>query len=306
MSELSLFSNELANSDIFKRFQQATDNLVSGSGGGITTRRISLKGGKFRQFVNGEQVRVSKETELNIVIVDAAPLSRTYYEGVYDPANPTPPACWSNDTNTKRPAPDVPEATRGAASCDDCPNNVKGSGAGNSRACRFGQRLAVALEGDLTTIYQLQLPATSIFGDASGEKMPMQAYARFLKANGAPAAAIVTTMFFDENAEVPKLFFKPARPLNEEEMEQVSKAMDSEDTKRAIEFTVAQTDKLIASDKTPKAEPKEEPKEEKKPSSSLFASADEEIEEPKVVSKKPKVEESADLANIIDAWDDDE
>lgn len=303
MSQLSLFSNELANSDIFKRFQKATDNLTSGSGG-ITTRRISLKGGKFRQFVNGEQMHVSKENEMNIVIVDAAPLSRTYYEGTYDPANPTPPVCWSNDTNTKKPAEAVENPV--ARSCDDCPNNVKGSGQGQSRACRFGQRLAVALEGDLNTVYQLQLPATSIFGDAKGDKMPMQAYARFLKANGAPAAAIVTTMFFDEDAEVPKLYFRPARPLTEEELEVVSKAMDSEDTKRAIEFTVAQTDKLIATDAPApaKEEPKAEPVEEKKASKGLFADADE-VEEPKKVSKKPQVEESSDLASIIDDWDDE-
>lgn len=293
MSELSLFSSELANSDIFKRFQKVNDNLISGSTGGVTTRRISIKGGKFRQMVNGEQLHVSKDNEINIVIVDAAPLSRTYYEGAYDPSNPAPPVCWSHDTNTRKPAEEVDADSRQATSCDDCPQNVKGSGQGQSRACRFGQRLAVAIEGDLSTVYQLQLPATSIFGDIKGNKMPMQAYARFLKENNAPAGAIVTTMYFDEDAEVPKLYFKPARALTEDEMVEVEKVMDSPEVKRAIEFTVAKTDKLIASDKPAKVKAK-----------SIFP--DDVVEEaPVKVSKKPKaVESSDDMSDILDEWDD--
>lgn len=286
MSELATLN---INPDLFARFKQAADKL-SGGGSGMTTRRISIKGGKFRQMVNGEQIKVSKDGELNIIIVDAAPLSRTYYEGAYDPTNPAPPACWSNDTNTRKPSDDVAEPQ--ARSCDDCKQNIKGSGQGNSRACRFGQRLAVALEGDLSTVYQLQLPATSIFGDAHGEKMPMQAYSRFLAANGAPPAAVVTTMFFDEDAEVPKLYFRAARPLSAEELEQVGELLDSEDTKRAVEFTVAQTDKLIASDKpAPKKAKAVEP--------------EEEVEEPKKVARKPKAEEPSDLGDILDEWDDE-
>jgi len=301
MSELSMFTSELANSDLFKKMLGVNDNLANGNaGGGMTTRRISLKGGKFRQMVNGEQISVSKDNEMNVVIVDAAPISRTYYEGAYDPNNPAPPACWSNDTNTKRPAEAVPAESRQASSCNNCPKDIKGSGQGNSRACRFGQRIAVALEGDLTKVYQLQLPATSIFGDAKGDKYPMGAYARLLSANGAPASAVVTTMYFDEEAEVPKLYFKPARPLKEEELKQILALQDSEETKRAVEFTVAQTDKLIASDKPKEAAP----------SASIFPEgvSSEVIEEPVKVEKKPKVEASS-LADIISdvasEWDDE-
>jgi len=296
MSELSMFSKELANSDLFKKMLAVNSNLSNGGGSGLTTRRISLKGGKFRQMVNGEQISVSKDNEMNVVIVDAAPISRTYYEGVYDPSNPAPPACWSNDTNTKRPAEAVPAETRQASSCNNCPKDIKGSGQGNSRACRFGQRLAIAIEGDLDKVYQLQLPATSIFGDAKGDKYPMGAYARLLSANNAPASAVVTTMYFDEEAEVPKLYFKPARPLNEEELQQILKLQESEETKRAIEFTVAQTDKLIASDAPAK----------KEAAPSLFK---EEVAEPVVVEKKAKVAEASSLADIIKdvaaEWDDE-
>ena len=301
MSDVTLFENNaLANSDLFKSLQDVNDNLLSGSGGGEKNRRISLNGSKFREIVGGEQVSVSKEDNLNVVILNAAPISRTYYEGNYDAQNPTPPKCWSTDTNS--PAPEVPEEQRMAARCMDCPMNVKGSGQGESRACRFGQRIAVALEGQLDKVYQLQLPATSIFGEAKDNKMPMQAYARFLSAHNTPAVAIVTNMRFDENSSVPKLFFKAVRPLDEHELKTVVDLKDHPDTLKAITLTVAQTDGVEK--KAPQAsapEKKEEPK-------SLFASEDDTpVEEPTKVVKKTAPAPSADdgdLSSIIDNWDD--
>jgi hypothetical protein len=56
--------------------------VLSGSGGGEKRHRISLNGGKFREFSGGEQVSVSKEDNMNIVVVNAAPISRTYYASI--------------------------------------------------------------------------------------------------------------------------------------------------------------------------------------------------------------------------------
>lgn len=222
MSEVDMFKgNSLVSSDLFAKLKDLNDNLSGGAGSGAQNRRISLRGGKFRQVVNGEEMRVSKNDSMEMVIIDAAKIARTYYEGTYDPKNPEPPVCWSADTNA--PAADVPEDQRQAARCMDCPQNIKGSGAGQGRACRFSQRLAIAFPQKLDEVYQLQLPATSIFGESKDGKMPMQAYAKFLRANDMPAVAIVTEMYFDENSEVPKLFFKPVRPLTEEELEKLSR-----------------------------------------------------------------------------------
>ena len=237
---MTLFGNgnPLVNSDLFKSLQDMNKTLAGGSGGG--GKRLSIKGNKFRLFVDGEQVSVSKEDSMNIVVVNAAAVSRTYYEGSYDPNNPTAPSCWSVDTRV--PAPEVPAEQRKASRCADCPMNVKGSGQGDSRACRFNQRLAITLEGKPDEVYQLQLPATSIFGEAKGGNMGMQAYAKLLNAHNTPIIAVLTEMRFDENAETPKLFFKPVRPLNEEELQAAVKAKDSEEAIKAITLTVAQTD----------------------------------------------------------------
>lgn len=239
--QLSLFEggNSLVSSDLFKQLQEVDDNLAGGSGGS-GLRRISLRGGRFREMVNGDQVNVKNDGFINAIIVNAAPISRTFYSGQYDPENPSAPTCWSPDTD----APDsaVPAEQRQAKRCMDCKQNVKGSGQGESRACRYQQRIAVLLEGDMENVYQLQLPATSVFGKPVDGKMGMQAYAQYLRAHKTPSIAVVTQMYFDENSDTPRLFFKPVRPLEEAELEQAIKARDSEDAIRAITLTVAQTD----------------------------------------------------------------
>ena len=303
MSEVGVFKgNALVSSDLFKSLQVMNENLSGGTGGG-GARRISLRGGKFRQMLSGEQLAVSKEDAMEIVIVDAARIARTFYAGQYSADNPTAPQCWSADTNT--PSPDVPEDQRQASRCLECPQNVKGSGSGDSRACRFSQRLAVAFPGDLDKIYQLQLPATSIFGETKDGKMPMQAYAKFLSANNTPAAAIVTEMYFDENSEVPKLFFKPVRPLEQEELEKVIEMREHPDTKRAITMTVAQTDGVqkVTVQEAPKPAPKRRAN-----AIEAEAAEDEAVEEPKKAVKKkaaPPPEDDGDLGDLVDSlWDD--
>jgi hypothetical protein len=130
-----------------------------------------------------------------------------------------------------------------------CPQNEAGSGNGNSRACRFQQRLAVVLannpEGD---VLQLTLPATSIFGKEEGDKRPLQAYARFLAAQTPPVnpEQIVTRMKFDTKAESPKLFFAPTRWLTDEEYPIAVTQGDSDDAKKAVTLTVAQADGVKA------------------------------------------------------------
>lgn len=299
MSDLDIFKgNALVNSDLFQSLMDMNKKMAGGSG--AAGKRISIRGGKFRMVVDGEQVSVSKSDTMNMVILDAADISRTYYEGKFDPDNPSAPTCWSADTRT--PSADVPEENRQAARCADCPMNVKGSGQGESRACRFSQRLAVSLENELDTVYQLQLPATSIFGASTGNDMGLQAYIKFLSVHKTPAIAVMTEMRFDDESATPKLYFRPVRGLDEPELKEVLEARETDEAKKAIEFTVSQTDgvKAKAAEKPkPKPAPVEAPEEED----------DEVVEEPTKVSKAkaaPKVEpKTADkLASIVDGWDD--
>jgi hypothetical protein len=300
VSAMTLFggNNPLVNSDLFKSLRDMNKTLAGGGGG--AGKRLSIKGGKFRLFVDGEQVSVSKSDTMNIVVVNAASISRTYYEGDYDPNNTAAPTCWSADS--KVPSPDVPAEQKKASRCADCPMNIKGSGANNGRACRFNQRLAITLEGKPDDVYQLQLPATSIFGEAKNGDMGMQAYAKFLDAHDTPIIAVMTEMRFDENSETPKLFFKPVRPLTEEELHAAVAAKDTEEAIKAITLTVAQTDGVKKKDSAAGTKNYNPAKDK------IVVDDEDEVEEPKKVEAKkaaPAGNAKADISTLVAEWDDE-
>ena len=315
-TDLTLFKNKaLTMNEKFQRMMDETNRIA---GMGRTSRRISIRGGRFREIIGGDQQRVNSTGAMNVVIVRSSRISRTFYEGTYDPEKTSPPRCWSSDT--ERPDDSVPAAQRMANKCASCPMNVKGSGnTGTGRACRFSMRLAVCIEGDMDTVYQMQLPATSIFGEVKDQKMGMQSYAKFLKANDLMLAGLVTQMYFDENSETPKLFFKAVRPLDDEELEAAVRAYDSEEAQQAVEMTVYQADSkpkdfAIEDDEdeepAPPKKPKavEAPKPVEKPKAAPVADEDDEEDGEEVAPPTKRAAKSSDavkssIADTLAAWD---
>ena len=217
---------------------EAAKALAGGSG--QSGKRISIKGGVFRLISDGKEVASIEDRHLDVVIVNTAPkVSRTFYAGTYDEKNPSAPTCWSADGDK----PDASIKQPQCANCAQCPQNVKGSGQGDSRACRFSQRLAVVLANDIEgDVMQLTLAATSIFGKADGDNRPLQEFARQLLAQGVDPTMLITRMKFDTKAPVPKLFFKPMRWLTDDEYAITSEKGTSPDAIKAITMTVAQQD----------------------------------------------------------------
>jgi hypothetical protein len=221
----------------------AVAKSLMGSAGG-SGKRVSIKGGVFRLISEGKEVAAMEERYLDVVIVNAAPkVSRTFYAGTYDENKAAAPDCWSQDGS-------VPDASIKApqhSNCANCPKNAKGSGQGDSRACRFSQRLAVVLADDIEgDVMQLSLAATSIFGRAEGDNRPLQEHARWLAAQGIDPTMLVTRLKFDTTAPVPKLFFKPMRWLTDEEFAATKLKGDSPEALAAITMTVSQTDNVPA------------------------------------------------------------
>jgi hypothetical protein len=320
MSNVTLFNPSQV--PAFARNNELSDTAKALTGsmtGGI--KRISIKGGVFRLVASGKELAAIDERYLDVVIVKAAPkVSRIFYASQYDSDNPAPPDCWSNDGER----PDPTAQNKQALTCMNCPQNQAGSGNGNSRACRYQQRLAVVLEnapsGD---VLQLTLPATSIFGKEDGDKRPLQAYARFLALQNPPInpEQIVTRMRFDTKSESPKLFFQPMRWLTEEEFNIVSQQSASDDAKRAVIMTVAQADgvsknpSLALPGKPPVVqdagdeEAEEAPAPKPKAAKKKAAVVEEDDSEPEVrkESAKPSAvpEKKSKLAEIVDDWDDE-
>jgi hypothetical protein len=293
MSEMTLFSkggNTLPAH--LKNLQlDATTKALMGGSGGTGGKRISIRGNVFRMMVDGKEIAQNEDRAMNIIIAAAnANVSRTFYAGTYQEGQAMAPTCWSNDGV----APDIKSEQPQASKCASCQQNIKGSGQGDSRACRFSQRLAVLLENDIRgDIYQLTLPAQSIFGAAENGKMPLQSYAKFLGSHGLPVTAVVTEMRFDTASATPRLTFKAVRPLNEEELAMTQDKGQSTEAKLAIAATAAQMDGATKVEfirppavEAPKAEPKVE------------AEAVETAEP----TKRTKKAAPKDVADILDDW----
>ena len=274
-----------------------TKALMGGEGG--NNHRISIRGRVFRMLSNGKEVAASESNTMNVVIVAAAEhISRTFYEGAYDPSkDATPPDCWSADGIT----PDAKASNVQATKCTDCKQNISGSGTNGSRACRYRQRIAVLLENDPRgDVYQLDLSATSIFGDADNGRMPLQAYGRFLGAQGVPVSAVVTEMKFDINADTPKLTFKPISYLDSDAFMNAMEKGKSEAAKRCILMTVSPPKTAQVSIAAPEGVS----------TPAVKAEPVEKVAEPVVVKTKKKEEPAptpkADMSSILSTWDDEE
>lgn len=231
MSNITLFNNAAANVDL-SYLAGITDTVSSKLAGSAGGKRLSIRGGVFRMMSQGQEVAKSPDRHLNVVVIDASPnISRTYYKGTYQEGVNVPPTCWSDD-GVK---PDAEVPTKQCDTCMNCPMNIKGSGQGESKACRFSQRLAVVLadniEGD---VYGLTLAATSLFGKGADNAMPLQQYTRKLSGHGLPINAVVTKISFDLDSATPKLVFSAERPLTESEYKAAALQASSMECKDAI------------------------------------------------------------------------
>lgn len=298
MSELTLFSkggNTLPAHLRSLELDETTKALMGGNG--ASGKRISIRGGVFRMIVDGKEVAQNEDRAMNIVIVAANPnVSRSFYAGDYEEGKNISPDCWSSDGI----APDTKVSEPQASKCASCPQNIAGSAKqGGGRACRFSQRMAVMLENDLQgDVYQLTLPAQSIFGNVENGKMPMQAYAKFLGGHGLPITAVVSEMRFDTASATPKLTFKAVRPLEADELAHCQEKGRSADAKAAISQTPAALDG--AKPKAIAAKPAADDASDDTPAAPAPKAKAEEVTEEPV--KRAKKAAPKDVSAILDDW----
>lgn len=226
-----------------KQKSAAAEALDASLNSGV--RRLSIKGGTFRYVVGGQEIAKIEERHIDIIIVNAAKhVTRTFYMQKYDgDAKPSAPDCYSLDGS-------VPHETaknKQATNCLSCPQNQKGSGKGEGRACRYSQRLAVVLASDINgEVLQLNLPATSLFGETTQAGATLQGFYKGLAARSIDPAALVTRAKFDTDVEHPKVGFTAVRWLTEDEYARAIEQGKSESAKRAVEMTVFEADGVDA------------------------------------------------------------
>lgn len=208
---------------------------AGGTGGGESPNRISIKNSRFRLIVGGEQVKVFKESHLDIVILRANPeASKVFFAGEYDPnAEDKMPDCWSD--NGIHPSPNVDSPV--SRWCKNCPKNAWGSAISRVsgkkiKACDDRKRLAIVPEAGINAdAFQLSLPGASL-KEFAGYLTKLDSVTPSVPYNG-----VVTRISFDDEADYPRILFEPVRFLTDEEYQSVSARFDGEEAKTVATIT---------------------------------------------------------------------
>lgn len=285
MNDVTIFNQDVPDYLQDEELNSLTKSLAGNTG----SKRISIRGGVFRMLVNGEEIAKNESRAMNVVIINGAPhVARSYYKGKYVPGESTVPDCWSNDGKKPDTSIEEPQHT----DCDNCPQNIKGSGQGETRACRFQQRLAVLLADDIFgDVYQIILPSKSIFGRGDVDKMPFQQYAKYVGSQGKNINTLVTEMRMDSDSDTPKLTFKPVRFLSRAEWDAARKQSESAAALSAIKMTFTSVDEMKKKQAGALSAPQ-------------AAAAAPEVEEPKkrVAKKAADPAPKKDFEDVLETW----
>jgi hypothetical protein len=295
MSNLTVIDQSLPDFLQTAGVSELTKQLAGNSG----VKRIVPKNGIFRKVVGKEEMGKIKGS-LNAIVVSASPkVGRIFYAKTWSPdSEPTAPDCFSNDGQS----PDAGAQNAQSDRCDTCQQNVKGSGMGNSKACRYSRRLALVLEEDFGTslegeVYQMNLASKSLFGEGGSDNAhTFENYAKYLANNGKSLDYVVTQISFNEDNDNQSVLFTPARFIVKHEYEVASKVAQKAEVQKMVVMTPYQADASGRQQKleapkaaapAPKAEVAEEPEPTVRPSKKAAA---------------PAPEVKKDLNSVLDAW----
>jgi len=319
MSNITVIDQDLPDFLQSSGVSELTKSLMGNTG----IKRIVPKNGIFRKEVGGKEMGKIKG-DLNVIIVNSSPkVGRVFYASQWTPdAKPVSPDCFSNDGNV----PDVGSENRQADRCDSCPQNIKGSGQGNSKACRYTRRIAVLLEDDFDTalegsVYQMNLASKSLFGDSPTPTAHMfEGYVKYLGNNGKSLDWYITKLSFNENNDNQSILFSAVEHIKRHQYDVITKVGDTPEVHKMITMTSfqARTDgfaKLgapnMVRDKVTGTSPKVNAELAHAASKGRERVAEtEEVAEPtKRESKKvepPAPTAKRDLGSVLAAWSDEE
>ena len=296
MSNITLLNQDLPDFLQTAGVSELTKSLAGRTG----VKRIVPKNGIFRKVVGGEEMGKVKGT-MDVIVVSASPnVGRIFYAKQWSPdAEPTAPDCFSNDGRSPDAGSTAPQSSR----CDTCAQNIKGSGQGSSKACRYSRRIAMTLVEDFGTslegeVYQMNLASKSLFGDSVGNTHPFESYTKYLANNGKSLDYVVTQLSFNENNDNQSVLFTPTRFINKGEHTVTSVVAAKPEVQKMVTMTPYQAD---ASGRAPALAA---------PAVKVAAPvAVAEVAEPgKRESKKsePTPTTKKDLDSVVKAWSDEE
>ena len=281
-------------------------DLTKKLAGNAGVKRIVPKNGIFRKEIGGKEMGKVKE-KINTIIINASShVGRIYYAQAWSAdAEPTSPECFSNDGKT----PDASAANPQSDKCDTCSQNIKGSGMGTSKSCRYSRRIAVMLEDDFNTalegeVYQMNLASKSLFGESVGENThTFENYAKYLANNGRSLEYVTTQISFNEDNDNQSVLFTPVGFINKHQFSVITPKMNEPLVQKMVTMTAYQADISGRAKTEPKLEaPKAVVHKDKAPKEDV-------IDEPKKRPSATKDKEPVikpDLDSVVAAWSDED
>jgi len=302
----------ILNEDLPDFLQTAgVSDLTRQLAGRTGVKRIVPKNGIFRKTVGGEEMGKVKGN-LNAVVVNASPaVGRIFYVKQWSPdAEPTAPDCFSNDGR----APDAGSTNPQADRCDSCQQNIKGSGQGNSKACRYSRRIALVLEEDFGTslegsVYQMNLASKSLFGESVGDNThTFENYSKYLSNNGKSLDYVVTQISFNEDNDNQSVLFTPTKYINKAQYAVTSKVANTPEVLKMVVMTPYQADMSGKPAKLEAPKPLGKMFEEDEAKAMAKTKAESAIDEPikRPAKTAPAPVTKKDLDSVVKAWSDEE
>lgn len=172
---------------------------------------------------------------------------------------------------------------------------------GNSKACRYSQRIAVTLVEDFGTslegeVYQMNLASKSLFGDVNQDNcFTFGNYAKYLANNGKSLDYVVTTISFNEENDNQSVVFTPARFINKGEYAVTSVAAAKPEVQKMVIMTPYQAEATGRQLPAPEA---------KAPAPTADAPEPTKRESKKAPAAEPTAKK--DLSSVVKAWSDEE
>jgi hypothetical protein len=218
-------------------FQSVTDRLGDSLGSG-TQPLLSIKGGRFTLIdPAGQQQPVTTADKgipyIDVVVIDSLErYSKIYYDHAYDPVNPGPPTCFSDNGI----APSRNASKPQSPTCPSCRWFAWGSAVSKvdssraTKACVDYQKLALMVPG-MDGIYLLRVPPNSL-------RNCREYNARF-RGSGTDIADVVTRISFEKDV---------LGTLNFQGVSYIDEATAT--TRNAI-LTAKKTDTLVGRDDKP-------------------------------------------------------
>lgn len=198
--------------------------------------RISQGGGKFHIIEGDNKTLITDPNnpelpamQLEVVVVGFNPaVSKTYYEGDWEPGDADEPDCSSDNGIVPDTGVPAPQSTN----CANCKQNVWGSKISKHngkqiKACSDNKRLVIVNANEIAEGKAISLTITP------GALKEWAEFVRALDSKGIEVSTVVVKVQFDPTVTYPKLVFKFGRYLTPEEIAAV-RVRESGDDVRLI------------------------------------------------------------------------